>query len=203
LRATRVFGDDPVRSTRRARYTAGAIEGRELPSYADEEGVDPSRNTETLAEATFEVDNWRWAGVPFTLRSGKALGQRRREIVITYRQAPHVPTGLRGVEEPTKLRVMLAPDTMALELNINGPGDPFQIDRAALTAEFGPGQLLAYGEVLAGILDGDSSLSVRGDTAVECWRIVGPIIDAWTANKVPLDEYPAGSSGPATWKPLG
>jgi glucose-6-phosphate 1-dehydrogenase len=176
LRATRVADDDPVHSTRRARYTAGTTEDGDLPSYADEDGVDPSRNTETLAEATFQVDNWRWAGVPFTLRSGKALGQRRREIVITYKDAPHVPTGLSGVKKPTKLRVMLAPDAMALELNINGPGDPFRIERAALTVDFGPGQLLAYGEVLAGILDGDSSLSVRGDTAVECWRIVAPII---------------------------
>ncbi|MFF1877474.1 glucose-6-phosphate dehydrogenase [Leifsonia sp. NPDC058230] len=203
LRATHLVDDDPVRSTRRARYTAGTIEGEKIPSYVDEDGVDPSRNTETLAEATFAVDTWRWAGVPFTLRSGKALGLRRREIVITFRQASHVPTGLRGVKEPTKLRLMLAPDVMALELNVNGPGDPFHIDRAALTVDFGPGQLEAYGEVIAGILDGDSSLSVRGDTAVECWRIVDPILAAWAENKVPLDEYPAGSSGPTAWPPLG
>src|SRR5690606_17715365 len=75
LRATRVWGDDPVASSRRARYTAGSIDGVDKPAYVDEPGVDTSRNTETLAAATFEVRNARWSGVPFTLRSGKALGE--------------------------------------------------------------------------------------------------------------------------------
>ena len=203
LRATRVCGDDPVASSRRARYTAGTIEGRKLLSYDKEDGVDPSRNTETLAEVTFQVDTWRWAGVPFTLRSGKALGERRREIVVTFKPARHVPTGFTGVAHPTKLRIMLAPDAMTLELNINGPGDPYEIERVEMLAEFGPGQFLAYGEVLEGILDGDPSLSVRGDTAEECWRIVGPVLRAWAKNEVPLDTYRAGSRGPSSWKPLG
>ncbi|MDN4614901.1 glucose-6-phosphate dehydrogenase [Leifsonia sp. F6_8S_P_1B] len=199
LRATRVRGDDPATSSRRARYTAGSVEGKTMPSYADEQGVDPSRKTETLAEVVVEVDTWRWAGVPFTLRSGKALGRRRREVVITFKPARHIPSGLHGSVEPTRLRIMLAPDEMALELNINGPGDPYEIDRAALTAEFGPGELLAYAEVLEGILDGDPTLSVRADTAVQCWRIVEPVIASWKADDVPLEEYAAGSEGPADW----
>jgi glucose-6-phosphate 1-dehydrogenase len=203
LRATRLRDDDPVASSRRARYTAGTIEGRKLPSYADETGVDPARKTETLAEVTFQVDTWRWAGVPFTLRSGKALGERHREIVVTFKPAQHIPTGLKGAKKPTILRILLAPDEMTLELNINGPGDPFQIERASLSVDFGPGQLLAYGEVLEGILDGDPSLSVRGDTAEECWRIVAPIVKAWAEDEVPLDSYRAGSNGPASWKAIG
>ncbi|MFF1572345.1 glucose-6-phosphate dehydrogenase [Leifsonia sp. NPDC058292] len=203
LRATRVFGDDPTTSSRRARYSAGTIDGRQLPSYVGEKGVDSARKTETLAEVTFEVDTWRWAGVPFTLRSGKALGERHREIVVTFKPAQHIPTGLKGASEPTKLRIMLAPDEMSLELNINGPGDPFEIERAELSVDFGPGQLLAYGEVLEGILDGDPSLSVRGDTAEECWRIVAPVVTAWAKDEVPLQTYRAGSSGPASWKALG
>jgi glucose-6-phosphate 1-dehydrogenase len=203
LRATRVWNDSPLESSRRARYTAGTVDTEKVPSYVDEPGVDPSRGTETLAEATFQIDTWRWAGVPFTLRSGKALGERRREIVVTFRPAQHVPTGLRGTHEPTKLRITLAPDGMTLELNVNGPGDPHEIDRAALRAEFGPGQLQAYGEVLAGVLDGDSSLSVRGDTAEECWRIVAPILKEWAQEKVPLDDYRAGSKGPSGWLPIG
>ena len=75
LRASRLWDDDPVTAGRRARYTAGTIDGREVPDYVDEPGVDPARNTETLAELTVEVDNWRWAGVPFRLRSGKALAR--------------------------------------------------------------------------------------------------------------------------------
>ncbi|MDO9396631.1 MAG: glucose-6-phosphate dehydrogenase [Herbiconiux sp.] len=203
LRATRLWGDDPRASSRRARYTAGTIEGRSLPSYADEKGVDPARETETLAEVTLEISTWRWKGVPFTLRSGKALGERRREIVVTFQPAQQLPTGLTGANQPTVLRLYVAPDAMSLEIDINGPGDPYELERASLEATFGDGQLLAYREVLAGILDGDPTLSVRGDSAVEGWRILEPVIAAWKADEVPLEEYPAGSGGPADWVHIG
>ncbi|GLK17755.1 glucose-6-phosphate dehydrogenase [Herbiconiux flava] len=203
LRATHVWGDDPEESSRRARYTAGTIDGRELPSYADEKGVDPARETETLAEVTLEVQTWRWKGVPITLRSGKAIGERRRQIVITFKPAQQVPVGLTGESRPTVLRIFLAPDAMSLEIDINGPGDPYELERASLEATFGDGQLLAYREVLAGILDGDPTLGVRGDSAVEGWRILAPVIAAWKSDAVPLDEYPAGSEGPSSWAPLG
>ena len=203
LRATRVWNGDPVESSRRARYTAGEIDGRALPAYAKEPGVDAARGTETLAEVTVQVDTWRWAGVPFTLRSGKAIGSRRREILITFKPARHVPTGLKGATQPTKLRIMLAPDAMSLEINVNGPGDPRTVERIALTTEFGPGQLVAYGEVLEGVLDSDPSLSVRADTAVQCWRIVEPVIAAWAKDEVPLQGYRAGSAGPASWPSIG
>ena len=203
LRATRVWKDDPVAASRRARYTAGTVDGKKLPAYTNEPGVDPANDTETLAEVTVQIDTWRWAGVPFTLRSGKALGSRRREILVTFKPARHIPRGLRGHREPTMLRIMLAPDAMSLELNINGPDDPHEIERVALSANFGPGLLLAYAEVLEGILDGDPSLSVRGDTAVDMWRIVTPVISAWKKEEVPLDTYRAGSGGPASWKHIG
>jgi glucose-6-phosphate 1-dehydrogenase len=203
LRATRLWKGSPVRSSRRARYTAGKIDGRAVPSYVREAGVDPKLETETLVEATFEINTWRWAGVPFTLRSGKALGQRRREIVVTFKQVPHLPGGLFGAEEPTKLRIFLGPDEMSLEVNINSPKDPYELQRACLSATFGEGQLLAYGEVLGGIFDADPSLSVRGDTAEECWRIVAPILRAWRAGRIPIDEYPAGSNGPKSWRAIG
>jgi glucose-6-phosphate 1-dehydrogenase len=199
LRATHVWGDDPVANSHRGRYTKGRVDGRELPSYVDEKGVDPALGTETLAQATFGIDTWRWAGVPFTLRSGKAIGRQRHEIVITFRDAQRVPKGLRGAAHPTRLRIRLGPDEMILELNTNGPGDPRYLSRATLEAEFGPGSLLAYGEVLADLFDGDPSLSVRGDTAEECWRIVAPVLKAWADGEVPLDDYEAGSEGPADW----
>lgn len=129
--------------------------------------------------------------------------ERRREIVVTFKPAQQVPKGLHGVEHPTKLRLLLAPDAMSLELNINGPGDPYELDHVVFNAEFGPGQLLAYGEVLEGVLEGDPALSVRGDTAEECWRIVTPILAAWHKGEVPLDNYKAGSQGPSAWDALG
>ncbi|AMB58070.1 glucose-6-phosphate dehydrogenase [Microterricola viridarii] len=199
LRATRLRGGSPVRSSRRARYTAGTIEGTRLPAYVNEAGVDPARGTETLAELTLEVDTWRWAGVPFTLRSGKAVGARRREIVITFKPASWVPAGLTGSHEPTVLRISLAPDLMSLELNVNSEDDPDLLRRAALTASFGAGQLLAYSEVLGAMFDGDPTLSVRADAAEECWRIVAPAVAAWRADRVPLEEYAAGSEGPPRW----
>ena len=199
LRAVRPFAGDPVAAGRRARYTAGTIGDRRLPSYTDEHGVDPDRDTETLAEATLESTTWRWSGVPFVLRSGKALEAARREIAITFREVPHLPAGLDGHLEPTVLRVCLGPDAMVLELNVNGPGDPFVLDRGRLSADFGAGRLNPYGEVLHGILDRDPSLSLSGEAAEHAWRVVDQIRAAWQSGQVPLEEYPAGSSGPQTW----
>ncbi len=199
LRACQPWQGDPVKASKRARYTAGSIEERAVPNYADEPGVDPARNTETLAELTVEVANWRWAGVPFRLRSGKALAERRKEVVITFKPLPHLPVGLHGEPIPDRLRLVMQPDRVSLETNMNGPDDPFSLDRVALAADLNPGRLPAYGEVLAGMLDADPLLSVRGDTAEECWRIVDPVLEAWRSNSVPLDEYAAGSSGPTSW----
>jgi glucose-6-phosphate 1-dehydrogenase len=198
LRATRVWQDDPASFSRRARYTAGEIDGRHLPSYVDEEGVDPARETETLAELILAVDTWRWAGVPFRVRSGKAVGTPRKEATITFKQPPWVPTGLTGYDRPDRLRIGLGfgADHLRLDLNINGPGDPSVIDPVTLEADFGAGELSEYGEVLRGILRGDATLTVRGDTAVECWRIIEPVRKAWKDNATPLLEYPAGSDGP-------
>ncbi|MET4638288.1 glucose-6-phosphate dehydrogenase [Mycetocola sp. 2940] len=203
LRATRPWAGDAASSSRRGRYTAGSVDGRDYPSYIDEDGVDPARDTETLAEVTVQVDTWRWAGVPFTLRSGKALGKRRREIVVRFKPANHVPVGFSGRTDPTVLRLFLAPDEMSLSININGAGDPHELERMTFEATFDPGQFGAYGEVLEGILDNDPALSVRGDTAEQSWRIVEPFLAAWRSGAVPLVDYPAGSSGPAGWDPIG
>jgi glucose-6-phosphate 1-dehydrogenase len=200
LRACRPWDDDPVAAGRQARYTRGSIDGREVPDYTAEPGVDPARNTETLAELIVEIDNWRWSGVPFRLRSGKALRERRKEVLITFKPLPHLPTGLVGQPLPDRLRLSMGPDRMALEMNVNGPHDPMRLDRVSLDTELHPGRLPAYGEVLAGVLDGDPLLSVRADTAEECWRIVDPVLQAWREGKVPMDEYAAGSDGPSGWE---
>jgi glucose-6-phosphate 1-dehydrogenase len=198
LRATRAWAKDGT-SSHRGQYTAGSIEGRELPSYSDEEGVDPERGTETLAQITLAIDNWRWAGVPFILRSGKALGGAKQEVLVTLRDVPHLPTGLHGPTGPSMLRIGMKPATLELDLMINGEDDPFELERVSLDAQLRSGELSAYGEVLAGLLEGDPTLSVRGDVAEECWRILGPIAAAWKRGDVPLDGYPAGSSGPTNW----
>jgi glucose-6-phosphate 1-dehydrogenase len=205
LRATRVWDDDPVRFSRRARYTAGEIDGRKLPSYVDEEGVDPSRNTETFAEVVLAVNTWRWAGVPFRVRSGKALGSPRTEVTVSFKEPPRIPSGLTGRDEPDRLHIgiPLGAGRLAFDLNITAPGDPFEIDQLTLDAEFGAGELPPYGEVLKGILGGGPALSVRGDSAVECWRIIEPVQKAWREDQVPLQEYQVGSTGPEGWPDHG
>ena len=186
-------------STRRARYTAGNIKGRQVPDYVNEEGVDAGRNTETLAEVRVDIDNWRWKGVPFILRSGKALGDQRKVAVVTFRPVPHLPKGFTGVDIPNQLRIGFGPDTLDLDVDVNGPGDIFSLDRTTLNAQLNASDLLPYGEVLEGVLTGDPLLSVRGDTAEDCWRIVEPVLKAWSRDAVPLEEYDAGSSGPDRW----
>jgi glucose-6-phosphate 1-dehydrogenase len=113
-----------------------------------------------------------------------------------------LPQGFSGCEQPDRLRIGIAPGAgeLRLEININGPGDPAALDSVDLTASFGAGELPEYGEVLKGVLTGDPTLSVRGDMAEQCWRIVEPVLRAWRSDEVPLDEYEAGSAGPSEWK---
>jgi glucose-6-phosphate 1-dehydrogenase len=199
LRATRVWNDDPVGASHRARYTAGEIDGRRLPSYADEEGVEPGRQTETLAAVELAIDTWRWSGVPFRLRSGKAIGEGRQEVVITFKDPRRLPKGLEGYRRPDRLHIGLGAHRLGIDLNVNGEGDPFTLEPVTLEGTYGAADLLEYGQVLRGVLEGSSPLSVRGDAAVESWRIVEPVLAAWRAGEVPLEEYPAGSRGPEGW----
>lgn len=199
LRATRPWDRDGG-AGRRARYTAGSVGRRRLPAYTSEPGVDRSRKTETLAEMTVAIDNWRWAGVPFVLRSGKAIGDPRQEIVVTFRDVPHLPTGFQGPSRQARLRIGIKPETMQIDLVTNGRDDPFDLEWDTLEASFGASELGAYGEVLAALLEGDPTLSVRADIAEECWRIVTPVLAAWRRDAVPLDSYAAGSRGPRSWR---
>lgn len=197
LRATRVWNDDPERFSHRARYIAGTVQGHAFPSYVDEEGVDPMRETETLTEVVFAVHTWRWRGVPFHVRTGKALGSPRQEVVFHFKAPPHVPTGLTGDLIDNRLCVGLGSRHLRMELNVNGPGDPFDVSPVALGTDYGPGDLLEYGEVLRGVLTDEMPLSVRGDMSVQSWRIVEPVLEAWKSGRVPLQEYRAGETG--TW----
>jgi len=205
LRAVRLWDDNPTSSSFRGRYTAGEVDGRTLPSYADEAGVAATSTTETLAEVVLAVDTWRWAGVPFRVRSGKAIADPRQEVAITFKAPPRIPNGLIGWDRPNRLRIGIAPGrgSLGLELNANGAGDPVALDPVTLHADLGAGDLPEYGHVLEAILDGNPTLAVRGDMAVDCWRIVEPVLEAWRAGAVPLDDYAAGSAGPEGWPSSG
>lgn len=138
--------------------------------------------------------------MPFVLRSGKAIGDPRQEVAFTFRDVPHLPTGFSGPSRQAQLRIGIKPATMSLDLVTNGFADPFDLECDTLDAEFPASELSAYGEVLAELLEGDPTLSVRGDIAEECWRIVAPVLAAWRKDRVPLDTYAAGTRGPKSWR---
>lgn len=197
LRAVRRLSrEDVARRTARGRYVAGRIGDRTVPDYAAEDGVDPSRETETFAQAVLEVGNWRWVGVPFVLRTGKALAEDRHEVVIRFREVPRFGFGHRREPAPNVLRFDLDEDRIDLRLNATAPGAAFDLEPATLTASLAPQEIPAYGRLLLDVLEGDVTLSIRDDEAEEAWRIVEPILEAWSEGAVPLSEYPAGSEGP-------
>ncbi len=196
LRAMRRLTPEEVgRHTVRARYSADKAGDRDVPAYADEDRVDPVRGTETFVRATLFVDNWRWAGVPFVLRTGKALAADRREISVRFRPVPLPDLAARA--QANVLRIPMDPESFSLELNINAPGQRFTLERATLSQRLAPPQLSAYAWVLLALLAGDSGLAIRGDEAEESWAIVEPILQAWAAGRAPLRTYPAGSDAPS------
>jgi glucose-6-phosphate 1-dehydrogenase len=162
-------------STRRGRYTAGRLVGTATPvvDYADEEGVDPTRDTETYAEIVLEVDTPRWRGTRFVLRAGKALAARRKGVQLHPRQGVQLSGSGGG----------------PLWIELDEPG-------AAGPGADVSGELLAYTAVLEDVLSGGSALSVSAQAAEQAWRIVEPVLQTWAAGIVPLLDYPAGSSGP-------
>jgi glucose-6-phosphate 1-dehydrogenase len=196
LRSIRPFSEqDVVNRTRRGRYTAGKIGDHLLPAYVEEEGVDPAHDTETFAEMELELENWRWPGTIFRLRTGKALGRDRKEVAVHFRPVPHLPF-LRDLEVvPNVLRFGLEPENVALELT--GAGSRARaLSPLTLAAQLEPAKLPAYGRLLLDVLKRNPALSIRGDEAEESWRVVEPVIEAWSKDLVPLQEYPAGSDGP-------
>ncbi len=199
LRSTHLWGDDPVKASRRARYTAGKTADEVVPDYVDEPGVDPARNTETLAEMTVEIRNARWTGVPITLRSGKALGDGVRQITVVFRPIAHTPVGFHDEAPRNVVVIGFSPEFLRVQLSTNAEGDRLSLEPTVLDAELGESQIRPYGEILSHILSGDPLLSVRGDVAEDCWRIVTPVLDAWAAGSVPMDTYRAGSAGPSNW----
>ena len=179
----------------RGRYTAGEVAGHELPDYTSEEGVDPSRETETFAQVTLDVDTWRWNGVPVTLRSGKAIGNPAQHIRITFRKPPHDYEGWPQHLAPNALTVGFEDEHVQIELNVGSPYDSRGLNRLTLSSGAGEPALTAYGSVVQWILDGDPTFTVRADATEEGWRIIDLIRDAYL-NDAPLLDYPAGSEGP-------
>ena len=182
------------RETVRARYTAGTIGSRQVPSYVEEPGVDPSRTTETYASLTLEVDSARWDGVPFTLRSGKAFAADSAEIAIHFRPLPRYLLDRWPGVEPNVLRLGLTQPYMRLGTALNGPDR--QVENLHLELYSTASRRSPYANLILEMLKSDPTLFIRGDEAEESWRIVDPVMKAWSDGGVPMQEYAAGGAPP-------
>ncbi len=205
LRALRPLrGEDALAHTFRAQYAAGTVDGQPAAGYKEEPGIPPDSITETYLAARLFVDNWRWAGVPFYLRSGKRLPVRRTEIVIQFRQAPlslfnwHNMAG----EAPNRLILNIQPDEgITLTFGAKLPGPVNQVAPVRMefcySDSFGGEPPEAYERLLQDSLTGDATLFTRSDEVKAQWALTGGILDAWAAHPVKnLPAYPAGTWGP-------
>jgi glucose-6-phosphate 1-dehydrogenase len=197
LRSVRPFADDDVaRRTCRARYRAGRVGDRDVPAYIEEHGVTPEHSTETFAEVLLELDSRRWSDTQFRMRTGKAIGADRKEVVVHFRSVPHLPFEHADRPAANLLRFGLEPEGLELELTGSGPGVALSLTPLSLGADMAPPELPAYGRILLDVLSGNSALSIRADEAEEAWRILTPVLDGWSRDLAPLEEYDAGSDGP-------
>ena len=183
-----------ISRTVRARYTSGHIGDRQVPDYTAEPGVDPARQTETFAQVTLPIRNWRWAGVPFTLRSGKALREKRAEAVLHLRQVPHAAFADKEDARPNQLRIGLSPPGLSARLNINDGSEFVGLEPVMLETDLPAPPRPAYASLICNVLEADPTLAVRDDEAEEAWRIMQPIADAWKRGEVPLRTYAAGTT---------
>ena len=195
---------DAGAKTVRGQYGAGEIAGAAVPGYAAENGGSES-GTETFVAIEAEIENWRWAGVPFYLRTGKRLGARHTEIVIQFLGVPHSAFG-KGDLIPNRLTITLQPEErISLLLMNKTPGltaegmrlSPLSLDLSLTDAFRSQRRRIAYERLLLDALAGNATLFVRGDEVEAAWTWIDGIERAWHEAETPVEYYPAGSLGPA------
>jgi glucose-6-phosphate 1-dehydrogenase len=190
-------------SALRAQYGPGFINNRQVPGYRQEKGVKPESATETYAALRLEIDNWRWAGVPFYLQTGKRMATRVSEIVIRFRRTPHMIFRRGDVSvEPNLLVIRIQPDEgISLIVEAKEPGPDLKISPVTLDFKyhevFGGEPPEAYERLLLDAIHGDPTLYSRGDWIEQAWRLTQPVLDHWARTPGPLPQYEAGSWGPA------
>ncbi|MDR7331083.1 glucose-6-phosphate dehydrogenase [Roseateles asaccharophilus] len=202
LRSLKPFTPESVgRDVVRGQYRAGNVEGVSVPGYLDEVKVPPDSHCETFVALRTEVNNWRWAGVPFYLRTGKRLAERDAQIVINFRPVPHKI--FPGGGQANRLVIKLQPED-GLELQLlaqKGTGAGEQLTPVSLDLDFDKAfatqRVGAYERLLLDAIAGRLNLFVRSDEQEQAWRWVEPILDAWAADASGPRPYSAGSWGPA------
>jgi glucose-6-phosphate 1-dehydrogenase len=199
----------------RAQYTEGPTANGDVVSYRDSPGVPNDSKTETFVAMKFFIDNWRWAGVPFFVRTGKCLPQKVTEVVITFKNPPQSIFSDHddfAMSCDNQLIIRIQPDeSMALKFGMKVPGEGFRVKNvdmdffySDLTSKDVPE---AYTRLLLDCMKGEPTLYARGDSVEAAWAFVDPILDAWENDEVPLYSYGAGSWGPlqadALWRGIG
>ena len=187
----------------RAQYTAGMAEGKEVPGYLEEEGVPDDSHTETYVALRLEVDNWRWAGVPIYVRTGKRLARKVTEIAVQLKPVPHLAfqaEGSVGVQPNLLIMTMQPNEGVSLSLGAKIPGTRMRIRPVNMEFLYGTAFLSqspeAYERLIMDAMRGDATLFTRDDEVEAQWRICDPILQAWSHEDGRLPTYPAGSSGP-------
>lgn len=186
----------------RAQYGPGEVDGKQVSGYLDEPGVDPKSVTETYAAVKFYIDNWRWRGVPFYLRTGKRLKEKQSMISICFKHPPQ--QFFRGTQiecmQPNWFLLGIQPEeTLRMEITAKVPGLEMRTRQISLDAHFRDKQheeMDAYEDLLLDLFQGDRSLYLRYDEVEAAWRVVDPILKVWSTERDFIQTYPAGSWGP-------
>jgi len=189
----------------RGQYGDGVLDGHKVPAYRAEPRVDPASRTETFAALRLDVENWRWAGVPFYVRSGKRLSRRDSRIVIQFKRPPLMLFREAGLEqvEPNRLEIRVQPEeSIRISMKAKVPGPQIRLSEVQLDfsyRDFGPlPQATGYERLIYDVLTGDPTLFHRADMVEAAWRVVTPVLDLWSS--LPARDFPnyaAGSTGPA------
>ena len=205
LRALKPLNEhDTKSSTVRGQYTAGAIGGKAVPGYAEELGADKSP-TETFVGLKLEIENWRWSGVPFYLRTGKRLKAKHSEVVIQFNEVPYsiFPARSDEVIEPNRLTIRLQPDEgvkLGIMVKEPGPGGfnlrPVSLDLSFEEA-FGVRYPDSYERLLVEVLRGNTALFMRRDEVETAWNWIDQIIAGWQTTGHKIEKYVAGTWGPS------
>lgn len=205
LRAMRKFDPEDIqRNAVRGQYSKGWIEGKEVPGYREEPGVDPDSNTETFAAIKFFVDNWRWHGVPFYLRTGKRMHESSSVITIQFKDVPHMIFPTEAIEgwQQNRLIISIQPE-MSIRIQVQGkrPGLDMILNPVDLIFDYSgtyKGETPeAYETLLLDTMLGDQTLFMRGDQVEAAWDLLMPILSTWATKKsLSFPNYPADSWGP-------
>jgi glucose-6-phosphate 1-dehydrogenase len=204
LKALRPFAPADVETrTVRGQYRAGAIGGQRVPGYLEEANIPAGSGTESYVAIRAELENWRWSGVPFYLRTGKRMAERVAEIVVNFRAVPHsIFPGNGAATQGNRLVIRLQPEEeLKLFMMAKVPGDTLKLKPVELNLDFAEQfrqrPMEAYERLLMDAIRGNLTLFMRRDELDAAWRWCEPILDAWQASDQPPKPYNAGSWGPA------